>query len=148
MATQMRRRDEGMLPSLRDEFENLMHEWFDRPFGIETGTGAWAPRCDLEDTDKAYVMHVELPGVEPDEIEVSVEDHTLTVRGERRFYEEKAEDGFTRRERSFGSFYRAVRLPDSVDADSVDASHSNGVLTVTVPKAAETRARRIEVTTT
>jgi HSP20 family protein len=147
VATQLRRREGGVLPSLRDEFETLMHEWFERPFETETSAGAWCPRCDLEETDDAYVMHVELAGVEPDNIEVDFEDHTLTVKGERRFYQEKTEEGFTRRERSFGSFYRAVRLPDAVDADAIDATHDNGVLTVTIPKTAETRSHRVEVKT-
>jgi HSP20 family protein len=145
MATPLLRRDRGVMPMLRDELEQTMQEWLDRPWGLETSAGAWCPRCDLEEAEDAYVLHVELAGVEPDDIDVSVEDHTLTVKGERHFYAETSEEGFTRRERTFGSFYRAVRLPEPVTTDQVEATHRNGVLTVRIPKSPQARAARIEV---
>jgi HSP20 family protein len=148
MATPLLRRDRGMMPMLRDELEQTMQEWLDRPWGWgpESSTGAWCPRCDLEETDDAYVLHVELAGVEPDDIDVSVEGHTLTVKGERQFYAESSEEGFTRRERAFGAFFRAVRLAEPVATDQVEATHRNGVLTVTVPKSPQARAKRVEIT--
>lgn len=145
MATRLARRGgERPVPSLRDEFESLLHEWFDQPIS-EVATGTWCPRADLEETDEAYLMHVELPGIAPDDIDVSFEQDTLTVKGERKFYQERSEEGFRRVERSFGSFYRAVRLPSAVDADRIEATHDNGVLTITVPKAATAKPNRIKV---
>lgn len=147
MATHLLRRNGGrMLPLLREELEQLMDEWFERPWSTEMAAGTWCPRSDLEETDDAYVMHVELPGVEPDDIEISLEEHTLSVQGERTFYEERSEDDFTRRERSFGSFYRSVHLPSAVEADAVEATHHNGVVTITVPKSDQQRPRRVEIT--
>jgi HSP20 family protein len=145
MTGQLKRRDNRLVSSIRDEFEQRLSEWFEQPFGTSTAAGGWAPRYDLEETDDAWVMHVELPGIEPDEIEVSLDDQTLTITGERRFYDKKEEDGFTRVERSFGSFHRAVRLPSTVEADAIEATHDNGVLTVTIPRSAQAPAHRIEV---
>lgn len=148
MGTQLLRRDGGrILPNLRDDLEQLFQDWFEGTTSTEMAAGAWCPRCDLEETDEAYVLHVELAGVDPDDIEVSLEDNTLTVKGERSFYAEKSEEGFTRRERSFGSFFRAMRLPTSVDADAIEAAHHNGVLTVTAPKTDKSHSRHVPITT-
>lgn len=147
MTRDVLRRDPGRwLPTLREDFEQLLGDWLDLPEQTETASRSWRPRYDLEDTDDAYVLHVELPGVEPEDIDVTVQDTTLTVKGERQFYEQRSEERFARRERSFGAFLRVVQLPDTVDEQAVQATHHNGVLTVTVPKTAETRARRITVT--
>jgi HSP20 family protein len=149
MATMLPARHEPFrdLSTLREEVERLFRETFGGT-GAESPTpaGGWSPDLDIEEDDEAYTMHVELPGVKSDDITVSLEDDVLTIAGERRFYEEKEEEGFRRIERRFGSFRRSLRLPAPVDPDQVDARHVEGVLTVRVPKAPETKPQRIEVT--
>ena len=118
-------------------------------FGASTSpatAGAWAPALDVEETEDGFVLHVELPGVPTDAVEVSLEENVLTIEGERRFYEDREADGFRRVERAFGRFHRAIRLPDRVNGDQVSATHRDGVLTIDVPKAEEAKPRRITVT--
>lgn len=140
----------------RDPFRELstLQREVDRLFGDALGSrnapataGAWAPALDVEETEDDFTLHVELPGVAPDDVEVSLEENVLTIAGERRFYEDRESEGFRRVERSFGRFHRAVRLPDRVDADGVTATHRDGLLTISVPKAEESKPRRIEVKT-
>lgn len=107
--------------------------------------GAFSPALDVEEDADQFTVHVELPGVASDAVEVSIEDSVLTVSGERSFYADKEADGFRRIERSFGRFHRALRLPDRVNADQVKAAFKDGLLTVTVPKAEEAKPRRIQV---
>lgn len=107
--------------------------------------GAFTPALDVEESDEQFTIHIELPGVAADEVEVSLEESVLTIAGERRFYQEKDAEGFRRIERHFGRFHRAVRLPDRVDADQVKAAYRDGMLTVVVPKAEEAKPRRIHV---
>jgi HSP20 family protein len=139
--------------SLHDEVERLIRQAFGRPVGslrsddaaFATPAGAFGPLLDVEESDDAFTLHVELPGVAADDVEVSLEDDVLTVSGERRFYADRETDGFRRIERSFGRFHRSVRLPDRVDADRVRATHRDGVLMISVPKAEDAKPRRIAV---
>jgi HSP20 family protein len=134
------------IANVRDEIERFFREGFG-PAARElpTTAGGWSPEVDVEETDDGYIFHVELSGVKPEDIMVSVEDGVLTLAGERRFYEEKEAEGFRRVERRFGSFHRAMRLPTKVDPEAIEARCSNGVLEVSVPKAEETKPHRIEV---
>jgi HSP20 family protein len=129
--------------SVHDEMERM----FRAAFGDRAATtaGAFTPILDVEENDDTFTLYIELPGVDPDEVEVSLEENVLTIAGERRFYDEKDAEGFRRIERHFGRFHRAVRLPDRVDPDKVDASFRDGMLTITVPKAEEAKPRRIQV---
>jgi HSP20 family protein len=139
--------------SLHDEVERLFRQTFGRPMGtlrnddaaFATPAGAFGPALDVEESADAFVLHVELPGVAADDVEVSLEDNVLTVSGERRFYADREVDGFRRIERSFGRFHRSVRLPDRVDAARVRATHRDGVLMISVPKSEEAKPRRITV---
>lgn len=129
--------------SVQDEMERM----FRAAFGDRTAAtaGAFTPILDVEEDDDTFILYIELPGVNANEVEVSLEENVLTIAGERRFYDEKDADGFRRIERHFGRFHRAVRLPDRVDPDKVDASFRDGMLTITVPKAEEAKPRRIQV---
>lgn len=129
--------------SLHDEVERVFRQAFGP--GPATPAGAFSPALDVEETDDDFTIHVELPGVSADDVEVSLEENVLTIAGERRFYDEKEADGFRRIERHFGRFHRAVRLPDRVDGERVNATYRDGLLTVTVPKAEEAKPRRITV---
>jgi HSP20 family protein len=139
--------------SLHDDVERLLRETFGRGIGRSvladgstvTTAGAFGPALDVEETEDAFTIHVELPGVAADDVDVSLEENVLTVSGERRFYDDREADGFRRIERSFGRFHRAIRLPDRVDTTGVRASQRDGVLTITAPKAEEAKPRRIAV---
>lgn len=134
------------ISAVQDEMERMLRQAFGtRGDRAPTQAGGWAPALDVEEDDDAFIIHVELPGVSPDDVELTLEDDVLTIDGERRFYDQRSTDGFKRIERRFGRFHRAVRLPDRVDADEVRARAEDGLLTITVPKADEAKPRRIEV---
>jgi HSP20 family protein len=134
------------LVSIRDEMSRL----FERPFtGIEpTGPlapGAWIPSMDVYETEDTIVAELDLPGIEPDDVEVSVEDSTLTVRGRREFSDEVKEKDLHRVERRYGSFTRAITMPRTADTEKVQARFDKGVLTVEVPKVEQARPRKVEI---
>ncbi|MDP8960178.1 MAG: Hsp20/alpha crystallin family protein [Actinomycetota bacterium] len=136
------------IASIQDEFERMFRSFLGGTGSSEsapTTAGAWSPALDVEETEDAFVLHVELPGCRPEDVEVSLEENVLTVTGERRFYDERDAEGFRRIERRFGRFHRAVRLPDRVDPAQVEADFDHGLLTITVPKAEQAKPRRIEV---
>lgn len=118
--------------------------------GQEQGTitSAWLPPCDVvEDGDSVRIM-MELPGVEPDDVRLSLENNILTIRGEKRQQQESAEGGRVHRyERSYGTFERSFSLPNTVDAEKVSADYDNGVLMVKLQKAERMRPREIPLTT-
>ena len=97
-------------------------------------SGSWTPHTDVVETDKAYELEVELPGVEKGDIELSVKEGVLTLSGERSAGEERKGENYHITERSFGKFVRSFRLSDSVESDTVSAKFKDGVLRVSVPK--------------
>jgi HSP20 family protein len=113
--------------------------------GEATATRAWAPALDIAERNDAYVVTVEVPGVKPEALEITLEDGVLTISGERRFEEETKEAQYHRIERSYGAFRRSITLPTRVMADAIDATFDNGLLQVVVPKAEEAKPKRIEV---
>ena len=131
--------------SLNDEVERVFRHVFGN--GDTTPAGAFSPALDVEEDADGFTLHVELPGVAADEVELSLEESVLTIAGERPFYADKDPQAFRRIERRVGRFHRAVRLPDRVDGDRVTATYRDGVLTVVVPKAEEAKPRRIAIST-
>jgi HSP20 family protein len=106
---------------------------------------AWAPAVDISERKDAYLVAVELPGVKPDEVEITFEDGLLTIQGERRFAHDSAGEKVHRAERSCGAFRRSITLPSHVEADNIEASTQDGVLQIMVPKAPDVQAKRIQV---
>jgi HSP20 family protein len=135
--------------SFRDllDLQNEMTRVFGRAYGedVEGTRASWAPPIDIFETQDAYKVVAELAGFSPDEVDVTVNDGTLTIKGERKFYEETNEENFHRIERRFGAFQRLVSLPQQVQADKVEASFDKGVLTVSIPKAELAKPRKIEI---
>jgi HSP20 family protein len=134
------------LVSIQDELNRL----FGRTFtGAEpmrpTAGGAWMPPMDVYETQDAIVAKLELPGIEPGDVDVSVEDSTLTVSGSRAFTDEVNEESYHRVERRYGSFTRAITLPQTVDTEMVEATFDNGVLTIEVPKAERAKPKKIQI---
>ena len=114
-----------------------------QPQGSGTAT-AWAPALDISERKDAYLVTVELPGVEPDDLDITLEDGLLTIQGERHFAHDSSEQQFHRVERRYGAFRRAITLPAQVQAEQIQASFDNGVLQIVVPKM-EAKPKRIQV---
>ena len=132
------------MTSMRDVMDRLMDDGFHRPFG-----GMWdvesVPTMDLYQTVDAVVVKMGLPGVKPEDIQISVANGVLTIRGEVKEEKEEKEKTYHLRERRYGSFSRSISLPSNVSADKSDAEFENGVLTLTLPKAEEAKAKTIIV---
>jgi len=113
----------------------------------DPGTRPWSPAVDVYETENELVLKADLPEVDPKNVEVQFENGTLTLKGSRKFEEEKKGKGYHRIERSYGSFERAFSLPETVDPEKVKADYKNGVLTVSIQKkeVAKPRAIRVEV---
>jgi len=130
--------------------QNELNRLFGRTYGgAEAGSGSsgnWVPPLDVFERDDMYVVAVELPGIDPADVEVSVEDSTLTVRGQRDFfYKDATDESFRRIERRYGQFTRTLTLPSTADVERVDATFDKGVLTIEVPKREEAKPRKIAV---
>ena len=108
-------------------------------------TSQWVPRVDIKEEPQRFVLHADIPGVDPGDIEVQMDKGMLTVKGERR--DETAGDTvrYSRIERRHGTFHRRFALPDSADPEGITATGQNGVLTITIPKRPESTQRRIQV---
>src|SRR5919112_5941713 len=106
---------------------------------------AWAPALDISERKDAYLVTVELPGVEADDLEITLEDGLLTIQGERHFAHDSSEQHFHRVERRYGAFRRSITLPAHVMAEGIQASVDNGVLQILVPKMEEATPKRIKV---
>ena len=114
-------------------------------FTSGTSPAAWAPAVDISERKDAYLVAVELPGVRPDQVEITFEDGLLTIQGERHFAHDSAEEKMHRAERYYGAFRRSITLPSHVEADKIEASAQDGMLQIMVPKAPEVQAKRIQV---
>jgi HSP20 family protein len=112
--------------------------------GSATAT-AWAPALDISERKDAYLVTVELPGVEADDLDITMEDGLVTIQGERRFAHDSSEQQFHRVERRYGAFRRSITLPAQVQAEQIQASFEDGVLQILVPKLEEATPKRIQV---
>ncbi|MCZ6573785.1 MAG: Hsp20/alpha crystallin family protein [Planctomycetota bacterium] len=118
---------------------------FNEFFSLGSVADGFHPALDVSETDDAVVVRAEVPGVDPQEIEVSVHGDILELRGEKKQQEEPKETGYYRVERSYGSFRRSLKLPAKVDAENVEAKAKDGILTLTLPKREDAKPRRIKV---
>ncbi len=130
--------------SLRDELDRL----FDSVFGRlprERGETYWAPPLDIEETEDAIIVRAELPGMNKDDIKITLSGDTLTISGERKQESEKKGRTYYRIERAYGKFQRTVTLPTDVESDRTKASYKAGVLELVLPKSEKSRAREINI---
>lgn len=127
-----------------DPFSMLrdIERMFDR---APTAPGRWLPRIDVFDRDKELVIRVEVAGVDPDDIEVTVEDRTLTISGARSFEATSEDNGFHRREIFSGEFKRSLVLPEGLDSTEVTARADKGILEVAIPRRPEVLPRKVKV---
>lgn len=134
---------------------NQLHGDLDRLFGGRMGepseeassmaTSDWAPAVDIKEDKDRYLIHADVPGVDPKDIEVNLENGVLTIKGERKSETEDEREGYKRVERVRGTFFRRFSLPDTADSDKVSAKSRDGVLEITIPKQEKASPRRITV---
>ncbi len=128
---------------LQNRVNSLFRDFSDGESALTPAS--FIPAVDIYEDDKKVVLKLEVPGIEEKDLDVSVENHTLTVKGERKFEKEEKEENFHRVERRYGSFYCAFTLPNTVDTESVAASYSAGVLKLELKKKPEAQPRQIKV---
>ena len=133
------------LASFQTEMSRLMNGLFDSPGRV---TQSWVPPLDVWESPAEVVYAFDLPGIPEEKISIEVNDDTLTVSAERERSAETSDDGFYRFERRYGTFARAVGLPQGVDQDQISANYENGVLEVRVPKPEEQKPKRITLSKT
>jgi len=134
------------LMTLHTQMDQLFDEAFGGVVAAPRNGGTLTLPVDIRQSDEAYVIEASVPGFAPDDVEVTVDQNVLTIRGNRNQESEEKRDGWVRRERRTGSVYRQVQLPAEVRADEITAAFENGVLTVTVPRAQKAQPKRIPVT--
>ena len=153
------REDEGSelmtgsaLSRFHSEVDRMFERFFDEPLWGGSrllpelrAVSAWSPSLDLSESEKGITIRAELPGVDPENIDVAVSGNVLTISGEKKEEHEERSQSVYRSERRFGSFRRSVALPESVDSEKVSADYDKGVLTIHLAKSEESVARRIPV---
>ncbi|MDH5572312.1 MAG: Hsp20/alpha crystallin family protein, partial [Gammaproteobacteria bacterium] len=135
--------------SLLNQFRREMDQMFETPAtNDETSnivTSDWVPAVDVKETETAFEILADIPGVDPKDIEVHMENGILSIKGERQSEKKEEREGYKRVERSRGSFYRRFSLPDTADGDKISAKSSHGVLEITIPKQVKSQPRKISV---
>lgn len=119
--------------------------WLGGPGGELAEAGAWSPAVDIYETEDSLVVEAELPGVDPKDIDVSVDEGVLSLKGERKLEKVVKEENYHRVERAYGLFQRSVRLPSDVDADAIKANYDSGVLKVSVPKVEPRKPKSVPI---
>jgi HSP20 family protein len=130
--------------SLREAMNQLMEESFVRPTAGQGGQN-FVPALDLSETAEGYLVEAALPGLKPEDVEITLENNVLTIKGETRQEVDDKQRNFHRVERRFGAFQRTISLPTTVKSDQIHASLTNGVLRLEIPKAEEVKPRKISV---
>ena len=127
----------------RDLFDRFFDDWdFSSLFSEKN---EWTPAFDIAENDKDYVVTAELPGIDIKDMEISISDGILSVKGEKKQEKDEESEGYHRIERRYGSFQRSFRIPGKVESDKVDASYKDGILKVLLPKAEGTETKKIEI---
>lgn len=133
-----------------DEFKQLFERFFNTGDNADESavvTSQWVPRVDIKEETDRFVILADLPGVDPEQVEVLMDKGILSIKGERKSETVEQTERFSRIERRYGSFHRRFALPDSADPEGITASNSNGVLQIAIPKRAESTPRRIQIGT-
>lgn len=113
--------------------------------GGRIATAEWAPAVDIKEEEQRFVIHADIPGVTPEDIDVSMEKGVLTIKGEKNTEAKTEKDNYKRVERIYGSFYRRFSLPDTADNDAISAKSKNGVLEIVIPKREAIKPKKINV---
>jgi HSP20 family protein len=138
----------GTFLTRRDPFARFVDQFFGEslfPEEEDVSNRAWMPAVNIRETDGAFFVEAELPGLTKKDIDITLENNLLKLSGERRFEKDAKEENYHRVERSYGSFLRTFSLPSQVDPEAVKASFKDGILTIEVPKAEEAKPRKIAI---
>lgn len=136
----------------KDEVDNMVDRFFKEPFfsdGLLSpfGKDTFAPACNIEEKENSYAIIAELPGVDPEKVEIEIDEYTITIKGEReeKVTREDEDKKMHMVEHSYGSFHRSFTLPDNIDPDNISADYSNGILSIELPKVKSTNTRKISI---
>lgn len=135
---------------LQDELKNVLEKFFGENETDQSNvvTSQWMPRVDIREESDSFVILADIPGVDPNDIEIHMDKGILSIKGERHAEKKENTERYSRVERSHGVFYRRFALPDSANAEGITASGKHGVLEIRIPKRPETTPRRISVSST
>ena len=145
MSTLIRWNPVREMMDLRREFDRLFDSALDMPAFRSETTSTWGLALDLIENEDDYVIKASVPGIAPDDLEITLSDNTLTISGEFKQDESINEEQYRMRERRYGSFQRSVTLPTTVDREGIEANYDDGILTLQVPKAEEVKPKRIAI---
>lgn len=136
------------LITIREKMNHLFEEAvISRGEEKDLVSSSWTPTVDIFETENELVLSAEVPGINEKDIEIKIEDNTLTLRGERKFEKETKEENYHRIERAYGSFLRSFSLPLYINQDNIKAEHLNGVLKIIMPKKPELKPRKVKILT-
>ena len=139
-------RERRELDRFRREMDRLFDEFFEmRPLRRLFGEGEWIPSVDVSENPKEIVVHAEVPGIDPKDIDITIHGRTLTLKGEKKSEKEEKDVNYHRIERRYGAFSRTLELPTDVDPDNAKATYKDGVLKLVIPKTKEQAVKKIEV---
>lgn len=133
------------LNTLQEQVNRLFEDSSTRSRPGQAELASWAPAVDIYETENELVVKADLPEVQEKDIDVRVENNTVTIRGERKFGNEVHEDNYLRVERAYGTFTRSFSLPNTVNTEAIKAEYRNGVLSVRMPKREETKPKQIKI---
>jgi len=131
--------------TLQDRMNRLFRDSFGSESQEALNSTSFAPAVDVYEDEHNVTLKIEVPGIDEKDIDVRIENNTLTVHGERKFEKEEKEENFRRVERQYGSFIRSFTLPNTVDSEKVSANYDKGVLKITLAKKAEAKPKQIKV---
>lgn len=135
------------LQELKKEMDRLFQEFFGKTWFPERWESVeWMPAVDVSETENEIIVKADLPGVKPEDIEISLSENILTIKGEKKREEEEKKENFYRVERYYGSFMRSISLPCDIDEEKIQATYKDGVLKIVLPKKPEEKKRVIKVT--
>ena len=145
--TMMRWEPFSNMMSLRNAMDRLFEDSFVHPYRFwpEIGSGELSLELDMYQTDKDVVIKTAIPGLKPEEVDISITGDVLTIKGEHKEEQEVKEENYLRKERRYGTFRRSLQMPVAVKSDKAEAMFENGVLTLTLPKAEEVKPKQIKV---
>lgn len=135
----------SMLNQIRREMDRMLEGTDESGENSAIATSDWIPAVDIKETNDAFILHADVPGVDPKDIDVHMENGILTIKGERESEKKEEREGYKRVERQYGAFYRRFSLPDTADAEKIAAKSKNGVVEITIPKKAAVQPRKISV---
>ena len=135
--------NKSLRPSSFDEFDSFFNNFFSP--AVYKEMAQYEPKCDIEETDKEFLVSLDIPGMDKKDIEVEVKDHQLCISGERKREGKETKSGYTRYEKSYGTFQRIFSLPTNVDSENVVASYKDGELNIVIPKAKKAQSQAVEI---